>query len=258
MIIDNFKIDSFQLMAGAPILVPGTELIIHQPKLYQIATIGEEKFYEYLSFFKITKDIIINTVKSEEYKIELSFKSEYEVFKILLDNQEDIKMGVEKIFNLVIKDIEIIKFNDFFIFIKIKEGQQYIINNDSFLLIKEIICTIFDIKEKEKASVLDFNPSDSIASDIVEKLKKRKEALEKARSATTQDQGKKDQSILADFVSILAIGLSMSVKEILSLTLYQIFNLMKRFNLYTQYQLQIQAMLQGAENVEPVDWLQKI
>ncbi len=260
MITDNFKIDELQLMSGAPITVPGLELKIHQPKLFEIASIGETSFYNYLSFFKISKEIVLSTVENEQHKMELSFKTDYEILKILMDDQPDIQDGIREIFKLLIKDAEIIKFNESFIFIRVGEGQQYVINDDSFSLIKEIIYKIFNINPKETSKKEEFNPSNDIAAQIVEKLKQRKEALEKEKASSKKDssQGKKDQSVLADFVSILAVGLSMSVRDVLNLTIYQIFNLMTRFGMYNQYQLQVQAMLQGAENVELVDWFQKI
>lgn len=259
MTTDKFTIDELQLLSGAPISVPGLGLKIYQPKLYEIAELGEELFYYYLSFFKINKELVLSNIKDSDQRFQLEISSEYEVFKMVIDDQEEIKKGITTILNLVFRDMEIIKFNDSFIFLRTKEGQQYIINDQSFLLIKEIIYTIFNINKKEtESSSKDFNPGSDLASDIAEKLRKRKEALERLKKASESSQGKKDQSILADFVSILAVGLSLSLNHVLNLTLYQLFNLMNRFNLYSQYQSQIQAMLQGAEDIELVDWFKKI
>lgn len=257
MIIDNFKIDEFQLMAGAPIPLPGLDLKIHQPKLYEIALIGEEVFYSYLGFFLINKEFVINSVQDIEQRIELEYKTDYEIMKILMTNEKEVEIGMYTILKMLIKDAEIIKFNEMFLYIKTAEGQQYVINNESFLLIREVVSIMFNLKSVVKDKKKEFNPSGSLAEDIVEKLKKRKEMLEKAQQKQSS-QGKKDQSMLADFVSILAVGLSLNIKDILNLTIYQIFNLMKRFGMYNQYQLQTQAMLQGAEDIELVDWFQKI
>lgn len=257
MIIDNLKIDEFQLMAGAPISIPGLDLKIYQPKLYEIAEMGEELFYNYLGFFLITKDFVLNSIQDMEQRMELEYKTDYEIIKILMTNEKEVEDGMHSILKLLIKNAEIIKFNDMFLFIKTAEGQQYVINDQSFLLIREVISTIFNLKSAKTIKKQEYNPSGSLAEDIAEKLKKRKEALEKSQQKDSS-QGKKDQSMLADFVSILAVGLSLSIKDILNLTLYQIFNLMKRYGMYNQYQLQTQAMLQGAEDIELVDWFQKI
>jgi hypothetical protein len=249
MTIDNeIKIDALQLISGAPIVVPKLELIIYQPRLYQVAELGEEKFYEYLSYFKISKKVILSKVKDKEFIELLDQKTDYEILKLISENEPSIEEGIITILKLVIKDIEVIKLNPFFIFIKTQAGQQYVINDEYFTIIKEILYKIFGLgKEKQE-----YNPANSIAADIAKKLQERKEKLARL-------QGKKEQSMFADFISILAVGLNcVDISKILNLTIYQILNIMQRFGMYNQYNVQIQAMLQGAEDVELIDWLQKI
>ena len=248
MITDKFKIDPLKLISGAPITVPGLELTIYQPKLYEIAMIGEEKFYEYLSYFKINKKTVLSKIKEKELVEILEQKTDYEILKLFSDNEPAIEKGVSVILNLVLKDMEIIKLNPFFIFIKNQAGQQYVINDEYFTIIKEILYKIFALEDQKQ----EFNPANNLAAEIAKKLQERKEKLARL-------QGKKDQSLFADFISILAVGLNCAdISKILNLTVYQILNLMKRFGMYNQYNVQIQAMLQGAEDVELIDWLQKI
>lgn len=249
MITDNeFEIDPFQLFSGAPIIVPGLELKIYQPKLYQIAEMGEEKFYHYLSFFKINKENTIKKIVDKEILDYLNDKTDYEILKMFIDIQPEIEKGIIEIMNLVLKDIEFIKVNSLFIVVKSLAGQQYIINDQYFTIIKEILYKIFNLEDSKP----EFNPANSLASEIAKKIQKRREKL-------AEMQGKKTQSIFADFISILAVGLSSAdISKMLNLTVYQIFNLMKRFGMYNQYNVQIQAMLQGASDIELIDWLQKI
>lgn len=248
MIIDDFNIDSFQLISGAPITVPGLELRIYQPKLYEIASIGEENFYRFLSFFKIDKETVSKNIEDKDHLEIINQKTNYEILKMIMQNEPEVEFGVYTIFSLVIKEIESVKFNDFFIIIKTQSGHQYVINDEYFSIIKEILYKIFNLQD----AVEGYNPANSIASEIAKKLEERKKRLAAL-------QGKKNQSVFTDFVSILAIGLGcVEVSKILNLTVYQIFNLMKRFGMYNQYNIQIQAMLQGAEDIELVDWLQKI
>lgn len=244
---DRFEIDSFQLMSGAPIQVPGLELKIYQPRLFEVAEIGEEKFYRYLSYFRISKEVVLANISDPDVLLMFEQKSEYDILKMVLENEPEIEIGLCKILELLIKNVETIKFNPFFIYVKLKSGQQLTINPESFLIIKDIIYQIFNIEEAKQ----EFNPSNEAAADIVEKINQRRKKL--------SAQGKKDQSTLADFVSILAVGLhSLDMKQILSLTIYQVFNIIKRFGMYSQYNMQVQAMMQGAEDVELVDWMKKI
>lgn len=248
MTIDNFKVDTFQLISGAPIHISELDLFIYQPRLYQIAEIGEERFYNYLSYFRIKKSLILQNISDPMQLESLNNMTEYEVLKALIDDEPDIEVGMSIIFKLIIKDLRSIKFNIGFIFINTEAGQQYIINNDSFLVIKDIVYQIFGLEDTKK----EFNPTNKAAEEIVNKISDRRKKL-------SEMQGKKDQSILTDFVSILAVGLNcVNMKDILNLTIYQIFNIMKRFGMYSQYNIQIQALMQGAEDVELIDWLQKI
>ncbi len=248
MIIDNFKVDPLKLMSGAPIRLENLGLTIYQPKLYEIALIGEEKFYEALQVFRITKSIILSSIKNTEDKEFFDGFEEYQIIKMFLDNEPDLQENMNLILNLIIKDISLLKFNPEFILLKLESGQQYIINNDSFLVIKDIISQIFVLQNSEP----EFKPANKLAEDIANKLKKRREKLDSLN-------GKKDHTVLGDFISILMIGLGfLNIKEVLNLTIYQIFNLIKRFGLYNQHNTQVQALLQGAEDIELVDWLQKI
>lgn len=241
-------IDSLQLISGTPIQVGEMEVRIRQPKIREIAKIGEKDFYNFLSFFRITKENVLNGITDLAQKEALSELSEYEILHLILSNDPDIEAGMSIILNMIIEDIEFVKFNQMFIVIKLNSGQQYVINDESFLVIKDIIYQIFDIKSQEAA----FNPANKQASDIAQKLEERKRKL-------AAMQGKKDESMLADLISILAVGLGcLNIDEILDLTLYQILTLIKRFGMYSQYNVQIQAMMQGAEDVELVDWMKKI
>jgi hypothetical protein len=249
MITDNFNIDKFTLMSGSPIPVEKLGIIIRQPKLFEIAAIGEESFYRYLSFLKITKKHVLDSLSDRDAKIFINSKNEFEVLNIIISSDPYLENGIKTILNLIIEDFEFIKFNESFMLLKLHSGHQAIINEESFLVIKDIIYQIFNLNSKEKE---DYNPINDAAAAIAEKLKKAKEKL-------NQEKGKKGESILSNFISILAVGLnSLNMDDILNLTIYQVFNIMERFGMYSQYQTQIQALMQGAEDIELVDWLKSI
>ena len=248
MTTNNFKIDAFKLMSGAPIYVPDLQLYIHQPRLYQIAEMGEENFFSFLSYFKINKSLIEKNIKDPMQSAIISNMNEYELILLLIEEQPEIEAGMSVILKLIIKDLKTIRFNPGFLFLNTESGHQYIINNESFLVIKDIIYQIFSLENSGD----EYNPLDGAAEKIADKLRERKRKLQ-------ESQGKKDQSILSDFVSILVVGLHcLNLNNILNLTVYQIFNIMKRFGMYSQYNIQVQALMQGAEDVELVDWLQTL
>jgi hypothetical protein len=258
MTLDNFKVDSLTLMAGAPIAVHEYSMIIRQPKVEEIALIGEKKFFTYLSYFKIkNKDFLASMVKDkspeEVQSIITNFfgKNDFDIFVMLCLNDFLFKYGVEIILNLIIQDFNGIEKDEENIKIIYSSGHESIITNDQFLIIREIINTIFCLDGMDKKGK---GAANAMAAEIQEKLDERKRKLEALGVGESESQ-----SIISNLISILTVGSnSINMDDILKMTVYQLFNVMKRFGLYQQYQSQMQAMLAGASDIELVDWLQEI
>ena len=119
------------------------------------------------------------------------------------------------------------------------------------MIIKETYKQIFCLDFSSVVSN-NYNPANDRAKKIADKLNKRKEKLSK-------NNNKSENNIFSNIISILVIGSkSLSISECLNMTVYQIYNILKRFNLYNEYDLQIKALMQGAKDVELVDWTKQI
>ena len=92
-----------------------------------------------------------------------------------------------------------------------------------------------------------------MANRIAEKFKKRHEQLMKIAN----EQNKNKQiSILSRYASILAIGLQLSLNEIMQWTVSQLYNEFQRFQMKMQWDAYIQAKMAGAKDLEEVDnWM---
>lgn len=229
------KIDPLKLMAGVPIFIEEINLNINQPKIRDIAVLGEIQFYQSLSYFLMTKD---------KLKIDADI-SDFDLFMKIINQENSIQKDVSDIFILVIDGLQSIKFYDTFIIINIL-GQECIIDEPKFSLIKETLVEVFCLDNKEVAE--DLNPANKQARDIAEKIKKRRLQL------STDNKGKNDQ-IFAHLVSVLSTGSNnFNLEDCLNLTVYQILNLIKRYFLYDEHHKQIQALLQGAKDIELAEW----
>ena len=63
-------------------------------------------------------------------------------------------------------------------------------------------------------------------------------------------------SILSRYASILAIGLQLSLNEIMQWTVCQLYDEFQRFQLKVQWDAYIQARMAGAKDLEEVDnWM---
>ena len=233
------KIDDFKLMSGVPLVFDDLDLCILQPKLKEIAYFGEEDFYGGLSFFLMSKEKL--SIKEDI--------SDFELFTYIVSNDIKIQKKIENILILTIQDFESVEFLPTLFLIKTL-GHECIIDESIFLIIKEIYIQIFCMQTT--FTVSEYNPANEAARKIVEKLKRRKERLNPVSELSRT-------SIFSNLISILTIGSSgFTLSDGLDLTVYQIYNLTKRFNLYEKYNLQLQAVLQGAKDISLEEWTKQI
>ena len=82
--------------------------------------------------------------------------------------------------------------------------------------------------------------------------------LQQTRAKIEKMNGSREIDILSHYVSILSIGTNaLNISTVKDLTIYQLYDQLERYNLYSQYENSLQAALAGAK-VDIVDWLKKI
>lgn len=83
----------------------------------------------------------------------------------------------------------------------------------------------------------------------------------KARQKVAQLKAEENSgSVFSQYLSILTVGLhSMSLTDCLNLTMYQLYDLVERYMLYMNWDLDIKAKLAGSTENKPVDnWMKQI
>jgi hypothetical protein len=82
----------------------------------------------------------------------------------------------------------------------------------------------------------------------------------KARAKVAAIKGESSGSVFAQYLSILTVGLhSMSLQDLLNLTMYQLYNLIERFMLYTNWDLDVRSKMAGGSSESKVDnWMKVI
>ena len=98
-----------------------------------------------------------------------------------------------------------------------------------------------------------FNPVDAKAKEIAEKLMR-------GRQRVAAQKGGSTQSAFSRYLSILTIGLSsMSLHELVNLTMYQMYDLLERYMLYMNWDINIRTRLAGGKpDSQPEDWMKDI
>lgn len=123
-----------------------------------------------------------------------------------------------------------------------------IIDEGNFEDFQKILRQVFCLRIKDD----DFNPANEAAAKIAEKIKK-------GRARVAHLKGDDVGSIYARYISTLAVGLRISIDVLINYTIYQIQDLLERFNLWSNWDLDIRSRLAGAKgDGKPEDWTRNI
>lgn len=231
-------------LSGNDIPFAAARLNITQPRIKDIAFLGENNFYAGVEFLKFDKDIL-----SDEDKIKLENHSNFDVL-IAIMNEKNITIQQQKI---QLTMVLALLFPLYAIEIKTdcisltKNNEIFRIDRNNFEEFKSIIKHMFCLDGEEND---DYNPSGAMARQIAEKLKKRRQKISQAK-------GDKKISILDKYVSILAVGEQKDMNSLLNYTVYQLFDELKRYQLKLAWDINLKARMAGAQDLKDAeDWMQ--
>ena len=234
------------LMCGIDIPMPELQTTIHQPTIKEISYIGEQEFFIGLQTLSINKNMLPqgNSV--------LESTTNFQIFMTIMKEQEtkDKKDAVINLFQLVFPGSQVI-FTPMSILLN-KEGQQTLVDENNFDILQEIIKQIFCVNSGPMDQAT-FNPADEKAREIAEKLMR-------GRQRVAEQKGENNSSAFGRYLSILTIGLNaMPLSEAMNLTMYQMYDLVERYTLYLNWDLDIKTRLAGGKpDSKPDDWMKNI
>ena len=242
-------------MTGVDIPIPEIQTVVHQPTIKEISYMGELEFFSAAQTFCFNKDLLI--AGNPEGKTGLEAMNNFQIFMTLITD-EKVK-DVQKRKNDMISFFALIFPNYMLNFLprglwlnNTMLNHNFLIDENNFDNIQNIIqqiCCIGGINNKDG-----FNPVGTKAAEIAQKLMQ-------ARAKVAASKGEKAESgILSRYVSILTVGLeSMSFNDCLNLTIYQLYDLIERYGLYTAWDLDIKSRLAGGKpDSKPDDWMKNI
>ena len=234
------------LMCGIDIPIVECQLIAHQPKIKEIAYIGEQEFFTGVQTLCLKKGMLIQD------KSLLDNTNNFQIFMTIMSEKEtlDKKKAVQQVFSLFFPQYKIsitprsLLFSDSTSIITVDE------NNFDFL--QEIITQICCLHEGAN-SQSSFNPSGDKAREIAEKLMR-------GRQRVAAEKGETNVSIFTQYLSVLTVGLnSMSLNDIMDLTIFQLYDLLERYSLFVGWDIDIRSRLAGAKaDSKPDNWMKNI
>lgn len=234
------------LMCGTDIPIPECQLIIRQPVIKEIALIGEREFFSGIQTLCIDKNMV-----SQKNEV-LNGTSNFEIFMTIMKDEQgqEKKKILQQIFPLFFPQYKISFMPRGLVFIQ----NDFILTIDdtNFQYLQEIVGKICCLKS-DMSQKTSFNPANDAAKKIAEKLMR-------GRQKVAEQKGESDTSIFTQYLSILTIGLnSMSIQDLMNLTIFQMYDLIERYSLYIDWDLDVRSRLAGAKpDGKPENWMKNL
>ena len=233
------------LMCGTDIPVPECQLLIHQPRIKEIALIGESDFFAGIQCLCLNKSMF---VQDESL---LSDVTNFQIFMTIMSEKEaiDKKNAVQSVCTLLFPDSKVV-FTPRSILLTGKN--QIMIDESNFEYLQSAIVDICCLKTGPMDQQA-FNPANKKAREIAEKLMR-------GRQRVAAQKGENNISIFSQYLSILTVGIgSMSMQNLMDLTMYQLYDLVERYMLYTNWDMDVRCRLAGGKpESQPDNWMKSI
>lgn len=234
------------LMCGTDIPVPECQLTIHQPRIKEIALIGEKEFLTGIQCLCLNKSMF---VQDESV---LSNTTNFQIFMAIMSEKEALekKIAVQQACTLLFPNQKVL-FTPRSIMITGGE-QNVLIDENNFENLQQALSQICCLNSNS-TSTQNFNPADKKAKEIADKLMR-------GRQRIAAQNGEQDISIFSQYLSVLTVGIaSMSLNDAMNLTMYQFYDLIERYSLYTNWDIDIRSRLAGAQmDSKPDNWMKNI
>ena len=235
------------LMCGTDIPIPELQLTIHQPKIREIALIGEKDFFIGVQCLNINKNSLIQD------KNLLLNTNNFQIFMTIMSEAEarDKKVATQQLLSLLFPTCKCL-ITPRALLVQGANGSTTI-DETNFEALQEILKQVFCFSNTMSQQSSGFNPANEQAKKIAEKLMR-------GRQRVAEINGSASASIFSQYLSILTVGLdSMSLQDLSELTMYQLFDLIERYQLYINWDIDIRARLAGGKPEDkPDNWMKNI
>ena len=234
------------LMCGTDIPVPECQLTIHQPKIKEIALIGEKDFLTGIQCLCLNKSMF-----AQDESV-LSNTTNFQIFMAIMSEKEALekKIAVQQTCTLLFPNYKVI-FTPRSMMMTGSE-QNILIDENNFESLQKTLSEICCLNSSSM-NMQNFNPADKKAKEIADKLMR-------GRQRIAAQNGEQNVSIFSQYLSVLTVGIaSMSLDDVMNLTVYQLYDLIERYSLYTNWDIDIRSRLAGAQiDSKPDNWMKNI
>ena len=233
------------MICGTDIPVPSCQLVLHQPTLEEISFIGERDFFSGAQTLCLHKTMFI------EDKVLLMTTTNFQISMMIMSEKEakEKKDAVKQVLTLLLPDYQVL-FTPNSLVLK-KDDITTLIDENNFEDLQEVLRTIFCMNDG-RMDQQTFNPINDRATQIADKIMK-------GRQKVAELKGDSNVSVFSQYISMLTIGLHISMLELKKLTMFQLYDLVERFMLWINWDIDLRSRLAGAKPDEhPENWMKNI
>ena len=241
--------DELLLLSGNDIPFPEAQLIIHQPRLKEIAYINEQNFWLACQLLKFNKENLTDKDKND-----LMNRSNFNIVMTMIQEKslesQRAKVDMLALLALMFPTEKILLKKNVIQMQNYQTNEIREINEDNFKRFQQILISIFCLANEQT----NYNPSGDAAKRIADKFKQG-QARKNAQTAQKQQK----IAILSRYVSILAVGELKNIPDLMNYTVYQLLDEFKRFNLKLRADTYQRYRVAGATGMEqPEDWFKDL
>lgn len=235
------------MMCGSDIPIPSCQLIVHQPRLEEIALIGEKNFFSGAQTLCLHKTMFI------EDKNLLLTTTNFQIFMMIMSEKQakEKKEAVKQVLVLLFPDYKILFTPKSLIFQHKDAEDQILIDEENFEDFQNVLRDIFCMQEGPMDQQ-NFNPVNDKAKQIADKIMA-------GRKKVAEMKGNSNTSVFTQYISMLSIGLHISVMEFKQYTMFQLYDTVERFMLWINWDIDLRSRLAGAKPEDhPDNWMKNI
>ena len=233
------------LMTGIDIPIPECRLILHQPKIIEVAFLGDTDFYTGIQTLCLYKSMFSLDESG------LDDLDTFQIFMMVIKEKEmkDKKQAVKDVLNILFPNYTSI-FTPMSLIMKDKK-EQVIIDSNNFEVLQNAIRTVCCINSGPMDQQA-FNPADEKAREIAQKLMRGRERVAAQKKNSTS-------SIFVQYLSILSVALNLSIEELKNYTIFQFYDLIERYSLWLNWDIDIRTRLAGGKpDNHPDNWMKSL
>lgn len=235
------------LMTGAPIPIPECQITVHQPTMEEISYMGEEDFFVGVQTLTLHKSMFVK----EGGKDVLDDISNFQIFMMVMSEKEtaDKKYCTMQLLSILFPGYQALLTPQSLLLTK--DNESVIIDENNFDILQEVLRLVFCANQGAMDQQA-FNPANDQAREIAEKLMR-------GRQRVAAQNGASNTSIFTQYLSALSIGLQIDVNILKKATMFQIYDLIERYMLYVNWDLDIRTRLAGGKpDSQPDNWMKNI